>query len=78
MRSCNVAAAGDPEICAFAHKADSDFLTAEATAAILGVTVRAVYGLKRKGWPFIRVGRELRIRREKLFEHIERQERAAR
>ena len=77
MRNHDVADAGDGrESCVLVQWPCADMLTAEAAASILGITVRAIYGLKRKGWPFIRVGRELRIRREKLFEHIEKQERA--
>jgi excisionase family DNA binding protein len=77
MRNQDVADAGGGQAaCTLLQGPCSDFLTAEAAASILGITVRRVYGLKKKGWPFFRCGRELRIRREKFWQHVEKQEKA--
>lgn len=75
MRNHDVAGDGEAA-CTLLQGPCSDFLSATEVALALGITVRRVYGLKRKGWPFIRVGKELKIRREKFWQHVEKQEKA--
>jgi excisionase family DNA binding protein len=77
MRNHDVADAGDGQVaCTLLQGPCSDFLTTKEVALILGITVRRVYGLKKKRWPFFKCGKELKIRREKFWQHIEKQEKA--